>query len=106
MTEAKRIKNTEQKQEMEGVVSLLQHKIQKGIATEEEKALHRAATYELVIFDWQQSNENDIAEARAKAQERKRRSLIAPAPSKSLPDQGKKVAGLPPLTRKPGKFAV
>lgn len=106
MTEAKRIRNVREKQETEGVVSLLEHKIQKGVATEEEKALHRAASYELVIFDWQQCNDNDIAEARQKAKEKERRSLIAPAPSKSLPGDEKKVVGLPPLTRKPGRFAV
>lgn len=106
MTEAKRINNVRQKKETEGVVSLLQHKIQKGVATAEEIALHRASTYELVIFDWQQCNDNDIAEAREKAREKERRSLIAPAPSKSLPADEKKVVGLPPLTRKPGRFAV
>lgn len=106
MTEAKRIRTVQDKQDTEKVVSMLQHKIQKGIATEEEKKLHRDASYELVIFDWQKDNESDIAEARERARKRERRKLIAPAPSKSLPSQEKKVVGLPPLTRKPGRFAV
>lgn len=121
---ARWLETVAEKQEAEGVASLLLHKLKQGLATEEEKALYQRTIEDLAVYDWgTESYQNYVpnqwaaAEERRLAKKRSQRGVIAPAPGKKLP--GRKQAPvaeseeaavgfdeLPPLTRRPGKFAT
>jgi hypothetical protein len=100
------IENEEQARRAEKVLSMLAHRIRKGTASPEEIARYQRGNEDMAIWDWDQpSYQNHVPSLlrEEKAQQTRGTPLIA---KQQLPDREAKGPELPPLTRKPDRFAV
>jgi hypothetical protein len=101
------IKTEAQAKQAEKVVSLLEAKVKRGIATPEEIARYRDGVEHLAIWDWgTESYQNYVPNMMAREDfpvEQKPKALPAPP---NVPDIQEAPAARPPLKRRAGRFAV
>jgi len=97
---AKYLKNEEQKQRAEKVLSMILHKIRKGTATEVELERYRVGSMDLAIYDWASESYQNAG----------RQAVEQPTAAKmpepeEVPDI-QPVSDRPALKRRAGKFAI
>lgn len=108
----KMIRNQEQMQRAEKVISMLAFKIRQGTATPEEQERYAMGTMDALIYDWGTENyqehvPNMIAAAEERKAERKAAKYEGLIAKRTLPDEKAVVpTGRPELRRRAGRFAV
>jgi hypothetical protein len=101
MTKRRWIENEAQKQKAERVLSLLGHKIRKGIATDEEVERYTEGCEHLAVYDWgTESYRNRVPPV-----ERNEGVVARALPEPDIP-RLEPAAPRPPLKRRAGRFAV
>jgi hypothetical protein len=104
---SREIRSEEQARRAEKVVSLLEHKVKKGIATPEEVERYRAGRDHLLFWDWLQPSYQDHVPNMVRAEEARHIPKAKPLIARLLPEPpAVETEDRPPLRRREGRFAV
>jgi hypothetical protein len=104
---SREIRTEAQARRAEKVVSLLEHKVKRGLATPEELERYRAGTDHLLFWDWLQPSYENYVPNQLRAEEARRAPKAKPLIARLLPEPpAVETEDRPPLRRREGRFAV